>query len=119
MTETTPKSTDALRQFVRAHQEAAEAIVAEVKRLFPIGTHIDVLIHQKWIRAEVTGHGESWWYQPGSLILRNLKTQRQRKVTVSTLADGDYAIIESPVKKLPASLKTHRLNTHSTPAPLP
>lgn len=90
-----PQRGVALQRLVRLHQEAAEAIVAEVKRLFPLGTVLDVRIHRNWIRAEVTGHGESWWYQPGCLHLRNLKTDRQRKVTVGTLADGDYAVVES------------------------
>ena len=54
--------------------EAAERLIAEVTKTYPVGILVDVEIGNHFVTVEITGHSDSHWYQPGRISGRNIKT---------------------------------------------
>lgn len=64
----------------KAYQAAAEELIQATRDAFPVGTLVSVATSQGVITCEVTGVSESWWHNPGTLLVRNTKTGKSRHV---------------------------------------
>lgn len=74
-----------IQEAAKAHEEAALALMAAVKEMYPIGTTVAATLGKARITAEVTGHNEiCWWHEPGSFRVRNLTTGKIRTLDATS-----------------------------------
>lgn len=69
---------DAVNAASAKYQEAAEALMRVVKRAYPVGCVVAVTLGRARVIGEVTGHSNSWWYHPSTVVIRNLRTGKTR-----------------------------------------
>lgn len=67
------------------YHQSADALIAATVARFPHGSTVEFTDHHKrTVRGEVVRVEDAWWYHPGTVVVRNLKTGKQRKVHAPT-----------------------------------
>jgi hypothetical protein len=79
-----PTIPEGIRRAYEAHIAAATAVMDAVKLAYPLGCTVELQIGGRTINGEVIGHSGSWWYQPGEVRIRNLKSGKVRKFNAPT-----------------------------------
>ena len=63
-----------------AYRKAATHLRDVVALEFPVGSIVEAKLGSATIRGRVVDHTSTWWYQPGTFQIRNLKTNKERVV---------------------------------------
>jgi len=71
----------------KAHQEAAENLIAVVREVYPVGTKLNVQIGIPVLTIKVTGHSTAWWCDPGQMIGINVITGKNRTFSPSQVLE--------------------------------
>lgn len=79
---------EALKDKVLRLQKIREQIKAlqmqlhdETPKAYPVGLKLSVTLGIHRVDGEVVRHNSWWWSNPGSFVIRNLKTGKQREVS--------------------------------------
>jgi len=67
----------------REYEEAAKRLAAATEAAFPIGTVIAVTLGKSRIVGEVVRAGGCWWSRPAQVVIRNLKSGKQRNFSAT------------------------------------
>jgi hypothetical protein len=78
-----------------AYKAAAEALIAEIKSKYPVGTIISCCLGKHRVKLEITGHSSSYWYEPQMLYGKNVKTGKSRKVS-ATYEGSEIITLSTP-----------------------
>ena len=84
-----------LNRLREEHEAAAKAMCDAVAEEYPVGTVVDARIHHHMVRGEVVGHNTAWWYEPGAMTIRNLKTNKTRRFN-PTYQNAEVEIVSKP-----------------------
>lgn len=79
-------------------RKAERVLIDAAKREYPVGTLIQVHKGRGVILARVEAHSE-YGYRPGRIIVRNVRTQKTRKVN---LAYDDVRVVEATESEVAA-----------------
>ena len=69
----------------KAHKGTGEALIEAVRQEYPVGSVVSVTIGNATFDAEIVRHSDSWWYCPGEMVGRNLRTGKLRKFGDSSI----------------------------------
>ncbi|HEV7405207.1 MAG TPA: hypothetical protein VGO11_19845 [Chthoniobacteraceae bacterium] len=88
-------------------RKATEALMAEVKRAYPLGCLVQVKLGRAKIEAEVIGHSDAWWYSPSEVRVRNRRTGTVRKFA-ATSERHEARVIHAPMAEIRAAIQQRR-----------
>lgn len=72
----------AIEQAEARHKAACLDLIEAVKTCYPVGSHAYVSVSSRaTVLVEVTGHSDSWWSDPGTIIGRNITTGAGHRFT--------------------------------------
>ena len=69
------------------YEMGARGLVRAVQHAYPVGSIIHVRRRRGTIAAEVIGHNEAWWHNPGQLRVRNLKTLTETNASYEAIIE--------------------------------
>lgn len=69
-----------------AHEAAAKALIEAAKAAYPVGCVVGLTLGRCRIWGKVVGHSDSWWYDPGTVRVRNVVTGKERKFAAHGLS---------------------------------
>jgi len=61
------------------YEQAARNLIEAVKVEYPIGCVVLVIIGRSAFEAQIVGHSESWWCNPGDMWGKNIRTGKLRR----------------------------------------
>lgn len=84
-----------VQQAKREYEHAAERLMTVTERVYPIGAIIDATMGRARIRAEVIRHAGHTNHEPAAIIVRNVDTGKNRRLSAS-FDDHDIEIVSLP-----------------------
>jgi hypothetical protein len=72
------KAKENVKKALHEYQQAAEAVIAAVRKAYPIGSVVTVTIGRSTFEARISAHKGCWWSCPGDMYGRNLNTGKLR-----------------------------------------
>lgn len=76
-----------VKEAEKAYEKASKQLIETTKRMYPIGSIVTADIGRSVFEAEVVGHSDSWWCDPGMIRARNLKTGKERHFTERSIVE--------------------------------
>lgn len=70
------------------YKQAAEELIAATKEEFPMGLRLVIRLGNAIVDGEVTGYSDSWWNDPGTVYIKNLRTGKTRHFAGPTLTEA-------------------------------
>jgi hypothetical protein len=75
------------QDLVTTYEHAAKNIVRAKKIAYPVGTIVTIRSGKGTADIRVTGHPTAWWNEPDALVGMNVRTDNQKRFTISQITD--------------------------------